>query len=66
MVEYDTPMHGQTNIKKVEKQIVDDLTEMMVAMREGRMFLAEGLPGKKYLIGSAIKIVRDNFKKLEK
>jgi hypothetical protein len=60
------PLGKRTNIKKVEEQIVDDLTEMLVALREGRMFLAKGLPGKKYLIGSAIKIVRDNFKKLEK
>ena len=62
MVEYDTPMMGQTSIKKVKMQIQRDIISYMVNYDE---WARTGKPTAYWMQTELNKIVVDNFKKLE-
>jgi hypothetical protein len=62
MVEYDTPMKGQTYIQEVKMQIQRDIISYMGNYDE---WARTGLPTGYWMQTDLNRIVVDNFKKLE-
>ena len=62
MVEYDTPMKGQTYIQEAKKQIQLDIVNYMGNYDE---WARTGKPTAYWMQTELCKIVVDNFKKLE-
>ena len=65
MVEYDSPLKGQTHIKNVREQIQDDIQTFMLAFPAGYDD-GQVRATSEYMTDNLCQIVVDNFKNLEK